>query len=115
MRSPSNSPLKKLSTEITKLVDDIPDPERKKKKKKKKNKKRDISSEKMSKASEDEWLSEDEKLVIQPSNPKITRASTEKKTMETKDFDVDWCIEKLMGVQNKMPGTFVDLELSTIH
>ena len=96
MRSPSNSPLKKLSSDITKIVDNIPDPERKKKKKKKKNKKH--SSEIHSKASEDEWLSDEDKLVIPPSNPKITRASTEKKTMETKEFNVDECIEKLMSV-----------------
>ena len=43
MRSPSHSPLKKLSTDISKIVDDIPDPERKKKKKKKKSKKREGS------------------------------------------------------------------------
>jgi hypothetical protein len=38
MRSPSKSPLKKLSSDLTKMVDDIPDHEKKKKKKKKKNK-----------------------------------------------------------------------------
>lgn len=116
MRSPSNSPLKKLSSDITKLVDDIPDPERKKKKKKKKSKKREeSSSEKMAKASEDEWLSDEDKIVIPSSTPKITRASTEKQVAETKEFNVDEVIEKLMSVQHKMPGTLVDLELSTIH
>ena len=99
MRSPSNSPLKKLSTDISKIVDDIPDPERKKKKKKKKNKKREgSSSEKMAKASEDEWLSDEDTVVIPSSTPKVTRASTEKKIVDTKEFNVDEVIEKLMSV-----------------
>ena len=73
MRSPSNSPMKKLSSDITKMVSDIPDPEKKKKKKKKKSKKqRDesssekMSSEKMAKASADEWESEEEVYVDIP-------------------------------------------------
>ena len=100
MRSASNSPLKKLSSDITKMVSDIPDPERKKKKKKKKSKKREgsQSSEKMAKASEDEWLSDEDKVVIPSSSPKVTRAITEKKIVDTKGFDVDEVIEKLMSV-----------------
>ena len=75
--------MKKLSSDITKIVDDIPNPERKKKKKKKKNKKRDeSSSEKMAKASEDEWHSEEENVVIPSASPKVTRALTEKKTLD---------------------------------
>jgi hypothetical protein len=73
--------MKKLSSDITKIVDDIPNPERKKKKKK--NKKRDeSSSEKMAKASEDEWHSEEENVVIPSASPKVTRALTEKKTLD---------------------------------
>jgi hypothetical protein len=95
MRSPSHSPMKKLSANISKLVDDIPDPERKKKKKKKKNKKKDESSMEMqSKASEDEWLSDDPQVVIPSPTPK----AVEKQVSEKKDFDVDEIIAKLMGV-----------------
>jgi len=69
MRSTSNSPMKKLSADLTKMVDSIPDPEKKKKKKKNKknkDKKRDqdssVSQEKRSKIEEDEYISEDEKV-----------------------------------------------------
>ena len=101
MRSPSSSPMKKLSADMSKMVDDIPDPEKKKKKKKKKNKNRDadssVSAEKRSKIEEDEWLS-DEETVVKPSSPKITRAITEKLTSDFKDFDVDAIIARLMSV-----------------
>ena len=100
MRSPSNSPMKKLSSDITKMVSDIPDPEKKKKKKKKKSKKRDeSSSEKMAKASADEWESEEEFIDIPSATPpKETRQVTEKKTLDSKEFNVDEVIEKLMSV-----------------
>ena len=124
MRSPSKSPLKKMSSDLTKMVDSIPDPEKKKKKKKNKknkDKKRDedssVSQEKRAKIEEDEWLSEEDKVVVTPvsTTPKVTRAVTEQKSLDSKEFDVDEIIAKLMSVQHKMPGTLVDLELSTIH
>jgi hypothetical protein len=70
MRSPTNSPLKKLSADLTKMVDSIADPEKKKKKKKnKKNKDKkrgedsSVSQEKRAKIEVDEYLSEEERVV----------------------------------------------------
>lgn len=81
MRSASHSPLKKLSADLTRMVDNIPDPEKKKKKKKKKNKDKNrdedssVSQEKRAKINEDEWLSEEER--VETPTPKVTRAVTE--------------------------------------
>jgi hypothetical protein len=130
MRSSSYSPLKKMSSDLTKLVDSIPDPEKKKKKKKNKknkDKKRDedssVSVEKRTKIEADEYISEEErvitpvKTVITPVKTAYTetRAKVEQNTLDKKEFDVDEIIAKLMSVQHKMPGTLVDLELATIH
>jgi hypothetical protein len=54
-------------------------------------------------------------VVIPSSSPKVTRQAVEKEELESKAFDVDAIIAKLMSVQHKMPGTLVELDLQTIH
>ena len=45
----------------------------------------------------------------------MTRSVAEGQEMDKKDFDVDQVISQLLSVQNKKPGTYVNLELETIQ
>lgn len=45
---------------------------------------------------------------------KLTRSVVEGQEMDKKDFDIDKVITQLLSVQNKKPGTYVNLELETI-